>query len=174
MTQKTALVAVLLILVVAAGASAVQVQIMVGLWLLFPTIEITVLTPPGAMGAFQQEIGFRFSSWLIFNDLDLVLRSWWSFPDSRSEIIRERFRCGIEYSPVLWTVLSDGGFSRLHALGLKPGFCSSFRANDPSVVTTTDLFLSLTGFVGKIDLDIPFIFPPIGPSMGVAFRSLDL
>ena len=143
MIQKTALVAALLIVLVAACAGAVQVQIMVGLFVGFmPAIEITVLTPPAWLGAYQQEIGLRLISVGIFTNFDLVLRSWLSFPDGGSDFLRQRFRCGIEYSPTLYYAMIDDYEGWLQELMAKTGLCASIRIDDPSTVTTTDLFLS--------------------------------
>jgi hypothetical protein len=175
MIKKTVLTTVLLMGLVTAGASAWQVQVMVGGFIfLIPTVEVSFLSSPGPMGVYQQEIGLRFSSILLYDSIDLVLRSWFSFPDSSSDFLRQRFKCGIDYSLVLielaiygdvavWVILEGD-------LMLQPGICASFRCNDPSEVKARDLFVSIGGFVGYSFTQGWFLIPPILPTVGYTCR----
>jgi len=172
--KKAILAATLLFVLAAANAGALQVQIIVGLSAFFRSVEVSLLTPPGAMGGYQQEIGLRLVTiGDLFTYLDLVLRSWWSFPGSRSDFLRYRFRCGVEYSPTLYCQVIDGCGGWLSAVKL--GFCSSFRLNDPSAVNTTDLFLSILGYLEVLSCrPLDLAAPELWVIAGVAFRSQDL
>lgn len=142
-----ATVAALLILLAAPLAGALQLQIMVGTWFLVcPGIEISVLTAPHHTRGFEQECGLRFTYMAMDAVFDLVLRSWLTFPESRSDFSRDRFRCGLEYSPVLFSTLYSYAW---FPLGFRPGLWAALRVNNPSADTTMDFFCAMLGYVER-------------------------
>lgn len=153
----------------ATCGGAQQVQILVGVWGLFPTVEATVLTPPAAWAGYHQEVGLRLT-WLVFGGIfDLVLRSWWSLPQSDSDFLRQKLRWAVEYSPTLWAAGFDGGAGWL-PLALRSGVGAAFRMNDPSAPSRRELLVSALTYLELSSHRYGLGNNMILPLAGIAFR----
>jgi hypothetical protein len=101
--NRAALLTLTLLLSAARAASALELQVMTGTtlfdWAPLPQVEAGLLTSPTPSG-FQQQIGLRFRSLvLMFNTLETLARSRFSFPTRGSDFLREKLRVGLEYPP---------------------------------------------------------------------------
>ena len=177
MRRKVVFTLLLVFVLAAATGEAWELKLMVGLefwpYYLPPTvIEVGFLTTPCPAG-YQQEIGVRYSSFLIvmYSSVDLVARSWFSFPYSGSGFLQDRFRCAIEYSPQLFlSLLADNDGGTLLFPGFRTGLCASIRFNPLSADASTELFMCPSLILGEDSV----ILTKFHLTTGVSWRWLDL
>ena len=150
MKWKHCLFLILLLLVILFDIGASETRLMLTAKLLaemmdfgaIPGLELTISTSPLLKG-FQQEFGLRGTSLLVIGWVDLILRSWWSFPRASSSSIRERFRLGIEYSPMLFAYIAWYTIDVVWLPGITAAVCASINLSEwPTARRANEIYLA--------------------------------